>query len=802
MSERLADLLIRHRHACLLLVLLMVGVAGYGARFLAVSIDYRTYFGPDNPQLRSFNALQDQYARDDNILVALAPADGVVFSAEFLHLVDEFTTRAWETPHSLRVDSVNNYQYSRGEGDELIVEPLVENPLNLEPAELVRRREIALAEPVLRDRLINPDASVTGINITINLPGREQAREVFEAVGFVRDLVAELSARHPGVGFHLTGQTMLNAAFPEVVGRDVRSLYPLSVLLVTVMLGVFFHRVWTTLLILAVVILAGVAGMGAIGYAGVRLAPATVGAPVMIMTLAVANCVHILVSYYQAMERFGDRVAAMGESLRLNLQPVFLTSVTTATGFLSLNFSDSPPFRVMGNMVCVGVLFAFLLSVMFLPALATLLPAGKVRARVIARERMGQFADFVIRERRRLFAILLVASLALTCAIPLNEFNDNSVDFFHPDIPFRADTEFIDANLTGISSINYSLYAGRPDGVTDPAYLETVERFTGWLRAQDRVVHVLSFSDVMKRLNRNLHGDDPDWYRLPDDQRLASQYLLLYELSLPFGLDLNNQVSFDRAWTKVTVSLRKSSAKELIAMDEAARDWLRANAPEYMWTEGASPNLMFAHITERNVRSMLLGLFAALVVISGILMLALRSLHLGLVSLVPNLLPIGVAFGVWGLVSGQVGLGLSVVMGMTIGIVVDDTVHFLSKYLHARRRLGYPAPDAVRYAFETVGIALVATTLVLSLGFMVLTTSKFNINVDIGQMTAITLVLAFLLDFLFLPPLLLMTEKTERNKDGQAAIVDPGRTDAGAAAPGGPVSGGEGSGDRPRGGPS
>ncbi len=798
MSERIADLLIRHRYVCLVLVLGLVGLAGYGNRYLAVSIDYRAYFGADNPQLRSFNALQDQYSRDDNILVALVPTDGVVFSAEFLHLVEQFTARAWETPHSLRVDSVTNFQYSRGEGDELIVEPLVEDALALTPQQLAEKRRVALSEPVLLDRLVNPSASVTGVNITINLPGREQADEVFEAVGFVRGLVAEFSTQYPGVQFRLTGQTMLNATFPEVVGRDVRSLYPLSVVLVTVMLGIFLHRVWTTLLVLAVVVMAGFAGMGTIGFAGVRLAPATVGAPVMIMTLAVADCVHILVSYYQAVERLGDRVEAMRDSLRLNLQPVFLTSVTTAIGFLSLNFSDSPPFRVMGNMVCVGVLFAFLLSVMFLPAMATLLPAGRVRARVVAREHLRAFADWVIRHRRRLFRGLLVASLALMCAIPLNEFNDNSVNFFHPDIPFRADTDYIDVNLTGISSINYSLYSGRDNGVTDPGYLVTVEAFTRWLRAQEPVVHVISFSDVMKRLNRNMHGDDPAWHRLPDDPQLASQYLLLYELSLPFGLDLNNQVSFDRAWTKVTVSLRKSSAKELIAMDEAARDWLRANAPQYMWTEGASPNLMFAHITERNVRGMLLGLFAALVVISGILLLALRSVHLGLVSLVPNLLPIGAAFGVWGLVSGQVGLGLSVVMGMTIGIVVDDTVHFLSKYQHARRAYGYSAPDAVRYAFETVGIALVATTLVLSIGFLVLTTSRFNINVDIGQMTAITLVLAFVLDFLFLPALLVMTEK---KTNGQTAIHDPGHTAAGAAAPGSPVPGADGAGDRPRGGP-
>ncbi len=193
-------------------------------------------------------------------------------------------------------------------------------------------------------------------------------------------------------------------------------------------------------------------------------------------------------------------------------------------------------------------------------------------------------------------------------------------------------------------------------------------------------------------------------------------------------------------------------------MEENAQAWLRDNAP-YMQSNGASPSVMFAYIGQRNIRSMLIGTSVALVLISLILIFALRSVRLGLISLVPNLAPAAMGFGLWGLLYGQVGLGLSVVMGLTLGIVVDDTVHFLSKYLRARREQGLSSEDAVRYAFHTVGIALIITTLVLIAGFMVLTQSAFKLNSDMGLLTAITIGLALLADFIFLPPLLMKVDK-------------------------------------------
>jgi len=255
-----------------------------------------------------------------------------------------------------------------------------------------------------------------------------------------------------------------------------------------------------------------------------------------------------------------------------------------------------------------------------------------------------------------------------------------------------------------------------------------------------------------------MHGDDPVYYRLPESRELAAQYLLLYEMSLPYGLDLNNQINIDKSATRFVVTLEDLNAKDIIRFSNSGEEWLRENAPEHMFSYGSSPSVMFASISGLNIKSMIKGSILALFLISGIMIFALRNLKIGLISIVPNLMPAVMAFGLWGITSGQIDLGLSIVLGMSLGIVVDDSIHFLTKYLRARREKDMNSHEAVRYAFSTVGIALIVTSLILIVGFTVLSFSAFSMNSGMALLTAITLAIALLADFFFLPPLLMRLE--------------------------------------------
>ncbi len=761
MARLLADQLVRWRWVLWIVALAAVYVAAGGVRHLGFSNDYRIFFSEENPQLLAFEKLQNTYTKSDNVLFAISPRDGDVFTPRTLEAIHWLTDAAWQIPYSIRVDSVTNFQHTYAEGDDLVVEDLVADPASLKPRQLEHIRQIALAEPLLINRLISPDSGTTGVNVIVQLPGINPEKEVPEVVAFSRDLVTQLTQRYPELEVHLTGVVLLNNAFSEMAMQDMKTLVPIMFGVIVLMLLLLLRSAAATFSTLLIILLSIATAMGIAGWIGIQVTPPLASAPTMIMTLAVANSVHFLVTFLQKVRDGKSKRDAMQESLRINLQPILITSLTTAIGFLSMNFSDAPPFRDLGNVVAIGVVASFFYSVALLPALMLLLPVRQRSGRGRTAPVMDALANLVVNHYRLVLGGMLTLVLGLIAFVPRNELNDEFVKYFDERVAFRVDTDYVTDHLTGLYSISYSLGAGGSGAISEPAYLKTLDAFAEWYRRQPEVKHVTTLSDTMKRLNMNLHGDDPAWYRLPDQRDLAAQYLLLYEMSLPYGLDLNNQINVDKSATKLDVSLGSLSSNEVIALEARAQDWLEDNAPEYMRGHGASPAVMFSHIGKRNIHSMLIGTTVALVLISFILVFALKSLRIGLISIIPNLVPAGMAFGLWGLLVGQVGLALSIVAGMTLGIVVDDTVHFLSKYLRARREEGLSAPDAVRYAFHTVGTALWTTSAVLMAGFLVLVYSPFELNSGMGLLTAITIGLALLADFLLLPTLLIALDKGE-----------------------------------------
>ncbi len=804
LEAHFGEWVLKYRWVVIIACLLLVFLSASGMKNLAMSTNYRIFFSPDNPQLLAFDALENTYTKNDNVMFVLTPKNGDVFSREALAAVETLTEKAWQLPYSIRVDSISNFQHTEAEGDDLVVRDLYEDAAHLDKAALEKIRRIALAEPLLVNRLVAPDARVTAVNATIQLPGKNEMLEVPEVVAAARQMAREIREAYPDVEVRLTGMVLMNNAFSEASMQDMQSLVPLSFLIMMVFLAVLlrdFQRGWpafvavmtalagiaaliataglpaplTALLLLAgfglllwsfpatmstllVIILSIVTAMGIGGHIGFPITPPSASAPTIILTVAIASSVHILITLLFEMHHGKDKRTAICESLRVNLQPVFLASVTTVIGFLSMNFSEVPPFRHLGNFVAFGVLASFILSVSFMPALLSLLP---IRVRTIEHGKdslMIRLGDFVVRRRRELLYGMTALVLVLIAFIPRNELNDVFVHYFDNSVSFRVDADYTTEHLTGLYVADYSLSSGESGGISNPDFLREVEAFANWWRRQPETLHVNSFTDIMKRLNKNMHGDDPAYYRLPKERDLAAQYLLLYEMSLPYGLDLNNQISVDKAKTRMTVSLKTLSSNEVLALEERARQWLKDNTRIIGETLGSGPTVMFAHIGQRNIISMLGGTTVALIMISMILIFALRSLKIGLVSMLPNLVPAAMGFGLWGLLVGEVGLALSIVTGMTLGIVVDDTVHFLSKYLRARRERGLSSEDAVRYAFRNVGRALMTTSLVLVAGFIVLAFSSFKLNAGMGMLTAIVITFALLADFFLLPPLLMKLE--------------------------------------------
>jgi predicted RND superfamily exporter protein len=316
-----------------------------------------------------------------------------------------------------------------------------------------------------------------------------------------------------------------------------------------------------------------------------------------------------------------------------------------------------------------------------------------------------------------------------------------------------------------MGGIEYLMDSGEEGGINEPAYLTKVEAFTRWCNEQPEVSQVRSMLYTIKRLNMNMHGDDPAFYTIPESRELVAQYMLLYEMSLPFGQDINGLVTPDRSAMRFTVIQRRLSTKQLRNFEDRADRWLAENWKITAPPRGTGMGIMFAHISERNIKSMISSTSLALLLISIVLIFAFRSVKIGLFSLLPNIMPAVMTFGLWGLLAGYVNMAVSYIAAMSLGIVVDDTIHFLSKYLRARREMKLSPAKAIQYSFHTVGLALLTTSLVLSVGFSVLFFSGFEVNSVMGTLMAIAIIFALLTDCLFLPPLLLLIDRKEKPED-------------------------------------
>ena len=751
-------LLQKRRYGIIFSLLLLVLVAS-GLPNLKFSSDYRIFFSEQNPQLKAFNEFQERFGSQDNIMIAIESTDGNIFQKEVLELIHQYSKLAWKTPYSKRVDSLSNYQHTETKNDDLLVSALVKDGTALTPEAIESIRSVALNERELVGRLVSHRGHVTAINITMNLPpdaGKEEA----EAMAFARDLANRIEQENPKLKTYLSGQTPLNAAFIESVIHDGITLMPLM-LLVIIATTYAFLRSWAgTAGSMMVVSLSVITAFGLGGHLGILQSSTTGAAPVVILTLAIADSIHLLSTFFHELRHNKSRQEAMRESLRINIQPVFLTSLTTAIGFLSLNFSEIPPIRDLGNTVALGVIAAFIFSIVTLPIFMMFIPLKTENlSQDLPHKLMDKLHQWVVKHYRGIIIVFAVMVPIFSAYIPRIEFNDLFAEYFSDSIEFRRDNDFILENLTGVMALHYSVDAESADDIYNPAYLEQLQRFGDWFEQQPETLHVDSLATLVKRLNKVLHNDDPSRYIIPDDADEIAQYIFFYELSLPYGLDLKNKMDAHRSSSRLTVTIKNTKSKALIDLDERAMAWLAINAPDLKIRSSVGPSIMFAHISEKNLGSMVQGLVTAILLITIALMISLKNIPLGLLSLIPNIAPTLMAYGVWSMWVGEIGMTGAIMSVVGLGIIVDNTVHFLSKYLRARKEQNKSAEEAIHYAFNTVGIALGVTSIVLIVGFLVLVLSAFELNVVLGKLVALDLFFSLIITYLLLPSLLLLGAK-------------------------------------------
>ncbi|MCW8879350.1 MAG: efflux RND transporter permease subunit [Kangiellaceae bacterium] len=746
------------------LALISVLLFATGMPNLQISNEFRVYLSKDNPQLKAFEAFEDDYVKSDTATLVVTAKQGDIFTKDGLLLVEGLTADAWYIDYAYRVSSLTNYIYTRSQDDEIESNYLVEDASSLSRQQIAQIRKDALAENRLVKGMVTDDGKVGLVLITLNLP-EDEANASIAVTEQVEQLRDKYRALYPNFQIDNGGSTTFNTTLARAVAADMSTLLPLSYLIIFTGLFLFLRSAIGSAAIFILISVCLLSTFGFFGWVAPVLTPIAGFAPSVLLSIMVADSVHILVTYYHQLHEGDNKKQAILASLELNFMPVLITSITTIIGFLSLNFSASPPYQDLGNMVAFGVLLALIFSLTLLPALMMVLPVGKAAKRPESNW-FQPFANWVIASRKKLLIIMSLVTITLVTFIPNNRVSDNWANYFSDSFELVRLVKRLDGYLTGINALEYSMKPKPGYTIFSPEYLQQLDDFKDWLNNHPKVVKVNSLSELMKDLNQVMHDDSTEYFKVPESPELAAQYLLFYEFGLPEGLGLNNLVTIHKDASRFTVMVTDSGSDELLEIDRQAQAWMVQNATAILTSEATGLGMVFAHIAQRNITSLLIGTLIALVGISAVLMLVLRSFKYGVISLVPNVIPAALAYGLWGMTFGYVDISLSIVACSTLGIVVDDTVHFLHKYIRARKK-GLDTADSLRDSFHRVGIALLTTSVVLASGFLILATSPMHTSATIGLLMAVTLIFALVVDFLLLPPILLYLDKKKELTNAQ-----------------------------------
>jgi predicted RND superfamily exporter protein len=747
------------------LTILLLIVAS-GGRLLSFTTDFRSYFSPENPQLQAFEQLEADFNKQDTLvyLVEMADQEQSVLNVNALTFLKELTNAAWQIPYARRVDSLINYQKIESVEDDIIVNDLVPNDEKLTKENIYQLSQYIQQQPRILNNLISIDESLALVVVTLTLPDSDESATK-SLVANAKKRLAELDPVN--INVQLFGSAVINLALAEAVERDMALLIPSSYLIIFLAIYFLSRSFIGTLLALLMTLLSVATVFGLLGWTGKQLTPVVGVVPSMIMIIVIADCMHILASFQYYLKQGFEKLDAINEAIQVNFKPVVITSVTTALGLLCLNFSESPPYRDLGNLVALAAIIAGILSLTWFPACLFVFSSAKTirKSKGVAFEGMFRKLSLLIFQYpQQIIAASILSSVVAFVGIMHLEFNEQWHQYYDESYDVRIALDTQDEKLYGVNFIQYSIGSKPGDDIYSVSYQQQLSELVSWIERQDNIGYVDALTAQIKELNQKLNSDDKVFFKIPNSRELIAQSLLVYEMSLPMGMGMDHYINFDRSASRLTVYLHKSTSKQLIQLDEDILAQAKEYYPELQLKPGTGLDMVFAKISDSNSLSLLKGTAIALLLISLVLILVLKSMRLGLISIVPNILPVVLAYGAWGFISGHIDLGLSIVACMSIGLVVDDTIHFLSKYKLARQQ-DQTIEQAIQYAFSTVGLAMLITTIVLTAGFSMLIFSSFSPTHGMGALLALTAFFALIIDFILLPVLLVAFEKRGNKKD-------------------------------------
>ncbi len=751
----LVSFLIQRRHALAVLTLLLGGLVGWGLTMTSIETGSRAILSEGDPYKEEVDEAREDFPPTTSVIFAFEAPD--VFDLDVLLAVETLTNRFTEVEGAIAIGSLLNRRFNDADAERYGRDYLVPLLDDLEQADLDAIRAIALADEDLVKSQLSPAGDMTLASIKYKAPEDTQASRlaVAQSVFALRD---ELRETHPDVGIYVAGNVVFEYDGYEAQRKDRLLLFPLVIGVTLILLWYCLRSLSFSLCLLGIAFATIGLAVGTFGWLDVPFNQISSLGPLVVLVIAIAHGIHIVSIYAQGLHKGLARLDAMRESLAINLQPVTLATLTTAMGFLSLNYSSSPGIYGFGNIIAVGVIWAYLMTLMLLPTLILLLPTAKVAKPLGVRGFIETVTRLVHTRGSLLFwgsTGIIVVTLAL---LPLNRLDFNRYSFVDENSDFHHVITALAEKIGNDQSLVYSVDSGSYYGITDPAFLAQMDTLTTWLEAQPEASFVSSYTDYLRARNKSEHDDDDTYDVVPDDQLVVIDYLVGYQLIQEIEPSLQPIFNADYSAVRLVVGTSNLSNHELLRFNDRIDAWLADNLPDEYRVLHGDNSILFARLDRTLTVELMQGFTVSFILITLTMLVGLRSVRYGLLSIMPNVFPATIVFGVWGLFIGELSPYILMLFSISIGLVVDDSVHILSKYISARNN-DYPPDAAVTYSLDKAGSAITITTVALALGTVLLVFSNTFHFQNVALLLTPIIVVAWLLDLLWLPPLLIRFDR-------------------------------------------
>lgn len=734
-----------------------------GALFIKSSYTPRMWFKKEHPQIQALDSFERKFGNDQKTIIGLWNPKGI-FNPETLSLIQKLTTEMWQVREVIRVESIANHSFISAQNDDILIEPFLgEENKKWTQKEADELKEKAIADYVIPDYYISNDATYALIFGYLT-PAFEKDPDYTAIVADTRELIKKYQDSLPGAELFLLGDSTANESFREVAKADNEKIMPFLFGIIMLILGWLFRNIFAVILPLALCFTSIGITFGAMGWLGLVYNSMLAAIPGILLAICVADSVHILMAFFHFLSEGNAPKEALTKSLHKNFKPTFMTSITTAVSFLTIAWTEIVPVRDLGILSAFGTMVAWVLTYLLVGSILSIfshrfkgITADSVSNLVASNKaenvssKARSWTKDIVANSGKIIAVCTLMSATAAVLATKNEVNSDPLKYFTSDVPLRAAYDFTSKKLNGLRGAELVVDSELADGVKSPEFLKRLIDFETWLKDQPEITDVKSITQVIKELNRVMHGNKPEFERIPDTQEEIAELLFIYQMGLPQGMDLNNQITLDNRELRFRILWKIETSTESTKMLER----ITAKAPDFGLKVQVGGNLpIYTKVNSLIVESFFWSLLGALAFVSFLIFVIFRDPLIATIAMLPNVLPmvfggaLMVAMGVY------VDIGTSMVIVVCLGIAVDDTIHFIANYKHYRAQ-GLDAAEAIERTFSITGKALVVTTILLVAGFGSFAFAEFVPNRTFGILCAQILVFALLIDLTLLPALLI-----------------------------------------------